>query len=216
MMITRIILADDHQIVRAGLRALLTADPHLEVVGEAGDGLAALALAEKLDADVVVIDISMPGLNGIEATQKIRTRAPRTKIVALSMHADRHHVADMLRAGASGYLLKDSAGEELTLAIRTVMAGKTYLSPGIAALVADGFARGGVQEQTVRSILTEREREVLQRLAEGKSLKEIAFDLGVSVKTIETHRAKISEKLGISSIAELTKYAIREGLTSLD
>jgi DNA-binding NarL/FixJ family response regulator len=215
-MTTRIILADDHQIIRDGLRALLGANPKLEVVAEASDGTMALQLVEKHNPDIVIMDISMPGTNGIDAAQKIRDRNPKTKIIALSMHTDRRIVADMLRAGASGYLLKDCAGEELTLAIKTVMAGKTYLSPSVSRMIADDFVQGASTERSARAILTERELEVLQRLAEGKSTKEIAFELGVSVKTVETHRARLSEKLGISSIAELTKYALREGITSLE
>ena len=215
-MTTRIVLADDHQIIRDGLRALLGANPKLEVVAEASDGTMALELVEKHDPDILIIDISMPGTNGIEATQKIRDRNPKIKIIALSMHTDRRHVADMLRAGASGYLLKDCAGEELALAIKTVMQGKTYLSPSVSRMIADDFVQGASTERSARAILTERELEVLQRLAEGKSTKEIAFELNVSVKTVETHRARLSEKLGISSIAELTKYALREGITSLE
>jgi DNA-binding NarL/FixJ family response regulator len=215
-MTIRILLADDHQIVRDGLRALLATEKAFEIVAEASDGLSALKLAEKHTPDVIVMDVSMPGLNGIEAAQKIRNANPKARILALSMHPDRHVVADMLRAGASGYLIKDCAGDELALAIRTLMAGKTYLSPAISRMIADDFVQGAATARSARSILTERELEVLQRLAEGKSVKEIAFELNVSVKTVETHRARISEKLGISTIAELTKYALREGITSLE
>ena len=212
----RIVLADDHQIVRDGLRALLGMNPQLEVVAEASDGTMALQLVEKHRPDLVIMDISMPGTNGIEAAQKIHKQSPKTRIIALSMHEDRRIVADMLRAGAAGYLLKDCASEELSLAIRTVMQGKTYLSPSVSRTIAEDFVQGATTERSARAILTERELEVLQRLAEGKSTKEIAFELGVSVKTVETHRARISEKTGISSIAELTKYALREGITSLE
>lgn len=215
-MSVRIVLADDHKIVRDGLRAILAQETGFEIVAEAGDGQNALALAEKHRPDIVVMDISMPGLNGIEAARKMAGLTPPIRVLALSMHTDRHFISEMLRAGASGYLLKDCAGEELGLAIRTIVGGKTYLSPSVSRVIVDEFVNRGAPANSARAILTTRELEVLQRLAEGKSIKEIAFELNVSVKTVETHRAKISEKLGISSIAELTKYALREGITSLE
>ncbi|NLH50627.1 MAG: response regulator transcription factor [Myxococcales bacterium] len=215
-MSVRIVLADDHKIVRDGLRAILAQETGFEIVAEAGDGQNALALVEKHRPDIVVMDISMPGLNGIEAARKMAGLTPPIRVLALSMHTDRHFISEMLRAGASGYLLKDCAGEELGLAIRTIVGGKTYLSPSVSRVIVDEFVNRGAPANSARAILTTRELEVLQRLAEGKSIKEIAFELNVSVKTVETHRAKISEKLGISSIAELTKYALREGITSLE
>jgi DNA-binding NarL/FixJ family response regulator len=215
-MTVRIVLADDHQIMRDGLRAFLAADPDFEVVAEASNGAAAVRLVEKHSPDLIVMDVSMPDINGIEATKRIRDNDPKIKILALSMHPDRRIVADMLRAGASGYLLKDCAGEELLQAIRVVMTGKMYLSPSISRVIADEFVTSAGSMRSARTLLTARELEVLQRFAEGKSTKEIAFDLNVSVKTVETHRARITEKLGITSIAELTKYALREGITSLD
>jgi DNA-binding NarL/FixJ family response regulator len=212
----RVLLADDHQMLRDGLRALLDKETDFEVVGEAETGEAALQLSEKLNPDVVVMDISMPGMNGIEAALKFRQQRPKTKILALSMHADRRFVAEMLTAGAAGYLLKGSAGEELVQAIRTVVSGKTYLCPLIARSVADDYARGVTTNGSARSILTPRELEIVQHMVEGKTTKEIAYTLNVSVKTVESHRARIFEKLGFSSIAELTKYALREGITSLE
>jgi DNA-binding NarL/FixJ family response regulator len=163
------------------------------------------------------MDITMPDTNGIEATFRILADHPRIRIIGLSMHTDKRTVREMLKAGAKGYLPKDSAREELTRAIKTVMKGKVYLSPEIAEVVAEGFIYGyDPEKSTARAILSPRELEVLQLLAEGKSTKEIAYRLNVSIKTIETHRKNISEKLGISSVAELTKYALREGLTSID
>lgn len=213
---TRILLADDHKILRDGLRALLEMETDFEVVAEASNGDMALEMVEKLSPDVVVMDIGMPGLNGIEATQKILEKNRKVKIMALSAHSDRRYVADMLRAGASGYLVKDCAGTELARGIRTIMAGKTFLCSSTAKVVAEHVAQSSKDDQSARSILTTREINVLQRLAEGKTTKEIAFELAISVKTVETHRANIFEKLGLSSVAELTKYALREGITSLE
>jgi DNA-binding NarL/FixJ family response regulator len=212
----RILLADDHKIVRDGLRNLLEKDPEIVVVGEAEDGREALQLARKLAPDVVVMDIAMPDLNGIEATRQILAEMPKVKIVALSMHSDKRYVSEMLKAGAAGYLLKDCAFEELSTAIRTIARGKIYLSPGIAGVVLEDYIRtGSAAAGTAFSLLSDREREVLQLMAEGRTTKEVAAQLHVSVKTIETHRTHIMAKLDIHSIAALTKYAIREGLTSL-
>lgn len=213
----RIVLADDHQIVRDGLRSLLESQPDMEVVAEADNGRTTVQLARELRPDVVVMDVGMPELNGIEATRQITGALPGVKVIALSMHSDRRYVEGMLAAGASGYVLKDSAFEELAGAIATVVAGRTYLCPTAADIVVNSFVRrrtGRVASE--RRALTPREREVLQLLAEGKATKQIASLLGVSVKTIETHRSRIMHKLDIRSVAELTKYAIREGLTSLD
>jgi DNA-binding NarL/FixJ family response regulator len=215
----RILLADDHQIVLEGLRSLLQQNEEMEVVAEAKDGRSAVQLARELQPDVVVMDVGMPGLNGIEATRQITSREPDAKVVALSMHSDRRFMGEMLKAGAKGYLLKDGAFEELATAIRSVMSNKVYLSPRIADVVVDDYVRRTPSQGSDTSAfakLTPREREVLQLMAEGRATKEIAMDLKVSIKTVETHRRQIMEKLNIHSVAELTKYAIREGLTSLD
>jgi DNA-binding NarL/FixJ family response regulator len=214
---TRVLLADDHMIMRQGLRSLLAGTTGLDVLGEAGDGRTAVQMALKLSPDVVVMDVGMPDLNGMEATRQIKAQAPGIKVIALSMHSDGRFIAGMFKAGASGYLLKDSAFEELARAVRTVAAGQTYLSPRIAGVVVEDYLRGkdGAAPTGV-SLLTDREREVLQLIAEGRSTKETADLLHVSVKTVETHRGRIMARLGLHSVAELTKYAIREGLTSLD
>ena len=216
-MSTKILLADDHKIIREGLRALLEKEQDMEVVGEAQDGLTTIKLAKKLLPNIVIMDIGMPDMNGIDATRQIFSETQGIKVIALSMHSDRRFVLQMLKAGASGYLLKDSAFEELALAIKTVMAGQPYLSPKITDVVIKEYIVSlPKNEETVFTKITVREREVLQLLAEGKATKQIAAFLNVSVKTIETHRQQIMEKLDIHSIAELTKYAIREGLTSLE
>jgi DNA-binding NarL/FixJ family response regulator len=216
----RILLADDHQIVREGLRSLLQQHDDMEVIAEARDGRGAVQLAHELRPDVVVMDVGMPGLNGIEATRQITSQEPHARIVALSMHSDRRFMGEMLKAGAKGYLLKDGAFEELATAIRSVVANKVYLSPRIANVVLDDYvhrdASGMSGDTSAFANLTPREREVLQLMSEGRATKEIAMDLHVSIKTVETHRRQIMEKLDIHSVAELTKYAIREGLTSLD
>ena len=212
----KVLLADDHKIVRDGLRNLLEKQQDITVAGEAEDGREALQLARKLSPDVVIMDIAMPDLNGIEATRQILSEVQDVKIVALSMHSDKRYVSEMLKAGASAYLLKDCAFEELITAIRTIMKGKIYLSPGIAGVVIEDYIKKGSKtDSSVFSLLSDREREVLQLMAEGMTSKEIATHLYVSIKTVETHRTNIMTKLDIHSIAELTKYAIREGLTSL-
>jgi two-component system, NarL family, response regulator NreC len=215
-MTMRILLADDHKIIREGLRKLLQDQPAMTVVGEAENGRRAVQLARELTPDVVIMDVTMPEMNGIEATTQIRSAMPSVKVIALSIHTDRRFVTQMFRAGASGYLLKDCAFEELARAIRTVMEGQAYLSPGIADVVVEGFLNGLAAEVgPAAPTLSGREREVLQLTAEGRTMKEIASALNVSVKTIETHRRQIMLKLGINSVAELTKYAIRQGLTPL-
>nr|WP_319775882.1 response regulator transcription factor [uncultured Sphaerochaeta sp.] len=216
-MTIKILLAEDHKIVREGLRSLLEKEPGFDVVGEAENGRKAVQLASRLNPDVIIMDISMPDLNGIEAARQILRDNQNVRVLALSMHSDKRFVADILKAGASGYLLKDGAFEELAGAIRAVANGQTYLSPAIAgAVIQDYLRRISEPDQSVFALLTPREREILQLLSEGKSTKEIASCLTVSVKTIETHRRRIMEKLDIHTIAELTKYAIREGLTSLE
>ena len=214
---TRILLADDHRIMRQGLKSLLEAEPDMQVVGEADNGRRAVELAAEHGPDVVVMDIGMPELNGIEATRRIVHDQPGTRVVALSMHGDRRFMSEVLKAGASGYLLKDGAFDELAGAIRTVMGSRMYLSPRVADVVVEDYVRQLPRaEPGVFAALTPREREVLQLLAEGKATKQAAAALHVSVKTVETHRRQIMTKLDIHSVAELTKYAIREGLTTAD
>ena len=211
-----VILSDDHKIVRDGLRNLLLKYPDIEVIGEAENGRATVEKARKLSPDVVIMDIAMPDMNGIEATRQITGENPDVKVVALSMHSDRRFVSEMLKAGASAYLLKHSAFEELMTAIMTVKENRMYLSPAITGIVVENYIKqNGKPEQSVFSLLSDREREVLQLLAEGKNTKEIASNLNLSGKTVEAHRINLMSKLNIHSIAELTKYAIREGLTSL-
>ena len=214
----RVLIADDHKIMLAGLRSLLEKQADIEVVGAAENGRKAVQMAQEKNPDVVVMDVSMPDLNGIEATKQIIESLPETKVVALSMHSDKRFVMGMLRAGASGYLMKDCASQELANAIFQVAGGKKYLSPEITGVVIDDFLLGGSSEEvtTAASPLSPREREVLQLIAEGWSTKQIASHLYVSVKTIETHRRQIMRKLDLHAIADLTKYAIREGLTSIE
>ena len=210
----KVLLADDHQIIREGLRSLVNREPDMEVVAEADNGRMAVQLNEKRTPDVVIMDINMPDLNGMEATRQIVSTTPDVKIVALSMLSDQRFITGMIKAGASGYLLKDCAFKELSQAIRTVAEGKIYLSPAISGAIRE-FVSELPEAASVTVELTAREREVIQLIAEGKSTKEIADILHVSVKTIETHRQNVMKKLRISSVAELTKYAIREGLTSI-
>ena len=204
-------------MVREGLRGLLENQPDMEVIAEAGDGRAALRLIQETSPDVVVMDVVMPDLNGIEATRQVIVRAPGVKVIALSMYSDTRFITGMLSAGASGYVLKDCAVEELVQAIHTVVENQTYLSPGITQIVVrDYIDHLDKMRPSAFSLLTAREREVIQLLAEGMTMKEIAYQLDLGVKTVETHRQQIMEKLDTHSIAELTKYAIREGLTSLE
>ena len=215
-MAIKVLLADDHQILRQGLRTLLEREPDLEVVAEADNGRSTVRLARETQPEVIIMDVAMPDLNGIEATRQIISEMPKVKVIALSMYADRRFVANMLKAGASGYLLKDCASEELVRAIRVVLAHKTFLSPGVTDIVVKDYVQTPQGPDTsVFSVLSNREREVLQLMAEGKSTNQIAECLHVSVKTVETHRQQMMQKLKIHSVAELTKYAIREGLTTL-
>lgn len=210
---TRIILADDHTLVRAGIRSLLGKMPGVEVVGEAGDGREALALLEALQPDILLIDIAMPGLNGLETAARVADEFPRIKLIILSMHANEEYVVQALRAGALGYLLKDSAAIELELAIEAVGRGETYLSPPISHAVIDGYLdRVSALGATGAHSLTPRQLQILKHLAEGQSAKEIAFALNLSVKTVETHRAQLMERLGIHDVPGLVKYAMRIGL----
>lgn len=213
-MTTRVLLVDDHEIFLEGLRGLLEKQHDLEVVGEAADGRAAVDMARELSPHLVVMDITMPGLNGIEATRSIIADDPGVKVIALSMHSTRRFVAEVLKAGASGYLLKESAVAELIVAIRAVMSGRAYLSPRITDVVVDDYMRHVPTDRGASfAALTRREREVLQLVAEGRTTKEIAALLHVSVKTIEAHRGQVMEKLRIHSVAGLTKFAVSEGLT---
>lgn len=211
----KIILADDHTILRESLCALLAKQQGFQIVGEASDGRTAFRLTQELSPDVVVMDVNMPDLNGIEATRQIITGNPSIKVIALSMYSEKQFIDEMLQAGASGYMLKDAAFEELVHAINCVVKNQIYLSPSISAFVLKGYLQQSSKvDYTAFSILTNREREVLQLIAEGKTTKEIASILSVSTKTIETYRQHIMKKLDIHSIAELTKYAISEGITS--
>ncbi len=217
VMTIKIILADDHKILREGLKQLLSKESGFEVIGEAQDGRTAVQLAKKLSPDVMIMDIGMPDLNGIEATRQIKSVKPDIKIITLSMHEDRRFIKEMFKAGATGYLLKDMAFENLVKAIQSVMNNQIYLCPKLSDLFLNEFIRTPSTDlPTVFSELTPREREVLQFIAEGRSTKEIAGKLQVSVKTIETHRLQIMGKLDMHNIADLTKYAIREGLTDLN
>lgn len=207
----RVLLVDDHSLVRAGMRSLLQDIADIEVVAEASDGAEALAAAERERPDVVLMDIAMKGMNGLEAAARLRERQPEAKIVILSMHTSEEYVLLALRAGAAAYLIKDSATSELELALKCVMRGETYLSPAISRQVVDGYVQR-VGAGAGPDPLTPRQREVLKRIAEGRSTKEIAFDLNLSVKTVETHRAQIMERLGIRDVAGLVRYAMRTGL----
>lgn len=213
----KVLIVDDHKIMREGLKSLLDRAEDLEMVGEADNGRTAIQYARDLAPQVVLMDLSMPEMNGIDATRRIVAECPETKVLALSMHSDRRFVEGALAAGAHGFLLKDCAFDELVVAIREVASGRFYLSPRIAGLVVKDFLGRGERVGSPQSVhLTPREREVLQLIAEGKNTKEIAFALNVSVKTVETQRMQVMRKLQTNSIAELTKYAIREGLTTMD
>ena len=215
-MAIKIILADDHRIIREGLRALLEKEPGVEVIAEAADGRTTVKLCRELLPDVVIMDITMPDLNGIEATHQILSEMPDIKVIGLSMHSDKRFVSEMLNAGALAYLLKDAAFEELSVALRAVNSNQLYLSEQLEGL-KDYLGRARTaQVFTSSPTLTTREREVLQLLAEGKTTHQIASSLCLSGKTVAAHRTQIMNKLGLKSIAELTKYAIREGLTALE
>jgi DNA-binding NarL/FixJ family response regulator len=205
----RILLADDHAVVRQGFKMILAAQPDMEIVGEAANGREAVELAEQLRPDVVVMDVSMPELNGIEATRRLASLIPRARVVALSMHKDSVYVREILRAGARGYLLKDSGAADLVAAIRAVASGESYLSPAVSGAVLDDYRRHATNPI---DLLTSREREVLQMLAEGKTNKEIAGVLNLSVYTVDAHRGRIMEKLNLHSIGELVRFAVRNGL----
>lgn len=208
----RVVLADDHALVRAGIRSLLTAITGVEVVAEAGDGYEVVQLVDSLQPRLVLMDISMPGLNGLEATARIVKSHPRTAVIILSMHATEEYALQALRAGASGYLLKDAAPAELELAIAAVARGETYLSPAMSRHLITDYWRRVVDQVDPLERLTSRHREVLQLIAEGRTTKDIAAKLEVSVKTIETHRAHLMDRLDIHDIPGLVRFAIRVGL----
>ncbi len=209
----RVVLADDHALVRAGMRSLLGGMAQVEVVGEAASGEEALVLAERERPDVVLMDIAMKGMTGLDAAARIREQQPGVRVIILSMHAGEEYVLQALRAGAIGYLLKDAATGELELALRSVMRGESWFSPAVSRQVVEGYVQR-VGGEPVADVLTARQREVLKLVAGGKSTKEIAFDLNLSVKTVETHRAQIMERLGIRDVAGLVRYALKTGLVS--
>jgi DNA-binding NarL/FixJ family response regulator len=211
-----VLLADDHLIVRQGLRSMLENDAGFSVVGEASNGRSALKSAAELKPEVVVMDIGMPDLNGVEATRKLLAQQPAMKVVALSMHADRRFVTAMLEAGATGYVVKEDAFGELATAIQNVMSNRVFISPRIAGRVVNELiGQKGGESATAFGRLSPRQREVLQLIAEGGTTKEIAHKLTISIKTVESHRRQIMEALNLFSVAELTKYAVREGLSEL-
>jgi two-component system, NarL family, response regulator NreC len=213
----RIILADNHEIIREGLRSLFEKQSGMEVVGEAKDGQEVVQMVQKLSPDIIIMDISMYNLYGIDTTRHIVTNCPDVKILVLSIHSNKRFVTEMFKAGASGYMLKHGDFAELVNAIRVVLTNQVYLSPGIVGILTNDYVRHtSITDVSVRSILTIRECEVLQLLADGRCTKQIALHLGVSAKTVETHRKKIMGKLDTHSIAGLTKYAILEGLISLE
>jgi len=216
-MAINIVLADDHKVLRHGLSQAIKSEQDMEITGQAENGYEAIKLAQELVPDIVIMDIAMPELNGIEATRQILKTHPQVKIIALSMHSNKKFIHEMFKAGARGYLLKDCEYSELINAIRIVMSNKTYLSPSITGVVIENYMMQGAPEnQNAFAILSDREREVLQLIAEGKTTKQVARMLHVSPKTVEGHRTRIMHKLDIDNIANLTKYAIREGLTSAE
>jgi DNA-binding NarL/FixJ family response regulator len=210
-----VLLADDHTLVRAGFRNMLEGINSVEVIAEAGDGREALALIERHRPDVVLMDIAMPGLNGLEAARRVSKDFPNVHVVILSMHASEEYVLRALNAGAAGYLLKDADPAELELAIKAARQGNTYLSPPVSRQVSEYIQRTGGKDSSLEK-LTPRQREVLQLIAEGQTNREIAHTLGISVKTVETHRMKLMKRLDIHDIAGLVRYAIRKGLVSLE
>jgi DNA-binding NarL/FixJ family response regulator len=214
-MSTTLLLADDHQLMRQGLRTMLDEQDGLRVVGEADNGRAAVRLAKQLKPDLVIMDVTMPDLNGIDATRQIRGDDSHTKVIALSMHPERQFVLEMLAASATGYLLKDSPLDELLSAIETVMHGEVFLSPKVTGVLVDQCLGAPAEPNAFCGTLSPREREVLQLLSEGKNAKEIGQLLHISSKTVEGHRRQIMDKLKLYSVAELTRYAIREGVSAL-
>jgi DNA-binding NarL/FixJ family response regulator len=216
-MTIKVLLADDHGILRQGIRALIEKHGDIEVVGQAGNGLMAVEMTRQLHPDIVIMDVTMPVLNGIEATRQIKSELPEVKVLALSVHANREFVLDMVRAGASGYILKECVLDDLIQAINTVVAGQAYLSPQIASIVLESITKDGIFTvgNRLSETLTPRERQVLQLLVGGVSAKQIALQLGLSTKTIEAIRRRIMEEIKVDNLPDLTKYAIREGLTTV-
>ncbi len=206
---TRILLADDHALVRKGFRLILDSQPDMEVVGEASNGRETLLIAEQLKPDLIVMDVSMPELNGIEATRRVADVSPRTRVLALSMHKDSVYVREILRAGAKGYLLKDAADDDLLVAVRAVSRGEGYLSPAVSDAVLIDYRRHVTDPI---DLLSSREREVLQMIAEGKTNKEIAVALHLSVYTVEAHRGRVMEKLNLHNTSDMVRFALRNGL----
>jgi len=216
-MATKVLVVDNHGILRQGIQALIEKHSDMEVVGQADNGLEAVELARQLQPDIVLMDVTMPKLNGIEATRQIKRELPAIKVLALSVHAKREFVLDMVRAGVSGYMLKECVFDDLVHAIKVIVAGQSYLSPQIASIVLDGITKDSILDIVNSNLetLTSREKKILQLLTEGNSAKQIALQLGLSVKTIEATRRQIMEKTEVDNLADLTKYAIREGLTTV-
>jgi two-component system, NarL family, response regulator NreC len=208
----RILLAEDHTVVRQGLRRILEGDPQVEIVGEVGDGRAALEVAQREHPALAVLDISLPGLNGIEVTRQLAKVAPTTRVLILSMHADPAYIRQSLKAGAKGYLLKDADDQDLIKAVNAVSNGGSYFSPAVSKLLLDGYLHDGTEPPDELQVLSDREREVLQLIAEGKSNKEAAQLLNVAVSTIESHRKHIMEKLNLHNTAEMVRFAVRTGV----
>lgn len=216
MMTVRILLADDHTLVRAGFRALLEKLDGVQVIGEVSNGREAFSMAKELDPDIILMDIAMPGLNGLEATRRLRRTCPRTKVLMLSMYTNEEYLKEALRAGAAGFLLKDADRTEFELAIKTVCRGGTYLAPALAKFTVDAFCRDDTAPTGPLAKLTARQREILQLVAEGCSTKQIAQRLNLSVKTVETHRTQIMDRLEIHDIPGLVRLAVRTGLVAPD
>ena len=211
-----IVLADDHELVRAGIRSILETFPSVRVVAEAGDGKEALELARRLEPDVLLLDITLPGLNGLEVADRIRKLGLSTRVLMLSMHSGPEYVARAIQSGAAGYLVKDSAVDELAAALESVLAGRKYLSEALDHDVIQGFLRSGESALEELAVLTPRQREILQLIAEGSSTREIAERLHVSVKTVETHRAQLMSRLGIRDVPGLVRFAIRTGMITTE